>query len=110
MGDDVVFVIKLVDEDVVDHGVQKRGIGAGADPCKYVGTRGGPGESRVYMNEDGAIFLRLSDPLHRHDVVLRDIAALDEDGFTVLQIGPVIRHRTPSEGSPQTGDCWAMSK
>jgi hypothetical protein len=43
-------------------------------------------------------------------VVLRDIAALNKDGFTVLEISPVVRHRAPSEGGPQTGDGGAMSK
>jgi hypothetical protein len=43
-------------------------------------------------------------------VVLRHVAALDEEHFGVLQVQPVIGHRAPAEGGPQTGDRGAVSK
>src|SRR3954451_11410904 len=47
----VVLVIQLVDEDVVDQRVEKRGISSRADSCIHVGGRGCPRKSRIDMND-----------------------------------------------------------
>ena len=62
------------------------------------------------MDDDCAILLGLPNPLEGHGVVLGDVAPLHEDGLRVLHVGPVVRHRPPTERGPQTGDRGAMSK
>ena len=110
VGDDVVLVVELVDDDVVDHRVLERRIGAGPDARVDVGRRRGAGVSRIDVDDLRAVFLGLPDPLEGHRVVLGDVAAFHQDRLAVLQVDPVVGHRSPTERGPQTGDRGAMSK
>ena len=110
VGDDVVLVVQLVDDDVVDHRVLERRVGAGPDARVDVGRRRGPGESRIDVDDLRAVLLGLPDPLEGHGVVLGDVAAFHQDRLAVLQVDPVVGHRSPTERGPQTGDRGAMSK
>ena len=73
-------------------------------------ARGGPGESRIDVDDLRAVLLGLPDPLEGHGVVLGDVAAFHQDRLAVLQVDPVVGHRAPPECGPQTGDRGAMSK
>ena len=106
----VVFVVELIYQDIVDHGVEKRGIGARADARIHVGRRGCAGESRIDMDNLGPIFLGLPDPFESHWMVLRHIAAFHQDRLAMLQVDPVVGHGAAPECCPQTGDRGAMSK
>jgi hypothetical protein len=92
---DVILVVQLVDEDVVDHRVEERRVGAGPDARKDVGGGGRPGESRIDVDDDRPVFLGLADPLEGHRVVLGHVTAFDEDRLAVLEVGPVVGHRPP---------------
>src|SRR5215831_20470573 len=62
------------------------------------------------MDDLCAIFLGLSDPLKGHMMVFSHITAFHQDRLAVLQVNPVVGHRSPAEGCPQTGDRGAVSK
>jgi len=110
MGHDIVLVVQLVNEDMVDHGVEKRCVGTWANARIHIGRRGRPGESRIDVDDDCPILLGLTDPLEGHGVVLRHVAAFHQDRLAMLQVNPVVGHRPPPECSPQTGDRGAVSK
>ena len=110
VGDDVILVVQLVDDDVVDHRVLERCVGAGPDARVHVRRRRGPGVSRIDVDDLRPVFLCLPDPLEGHGVVLGDVAAFHQDRLAVLQVDPVVGHRSPPERGPQTGDRGAMSK
>ena len=97
VGDDVILVVQLVDDDVVDHRVLERRVGAGPDARVDVRPGRGPGVARIDVDELGAVLLGLPDPLVGHGVVLGDVAAFHEDRLAVLQIDPVVGHRPPPE-------------
>jgi hypothetical protein len=82
---------------VVDHRVLKRRVGAGTEARVDVGSRRRPGESRIDVNQLGAVLLGLPDPLEGHRVVFGDVAAFDQDGLAVLEVDPVIGHRSTPE-------------
>ena len=110
VGDDVVLVVQLVHDDVVDHRVLERRVGAGPDACVDVRPGGRPRESRIDVDQFGPVFLGLADPLVGHRVVLGDIAPFDQDRLAILQVDPMVGHRAATECGPQTGDRRAMSK
>src|SRR5581483_2812914 len=56
------------------------------------------------------VFLSLPDPLEGHGVILRDIASFHEDRLAMLQVDPMVGHRSSTERCPQTGDGRAVSK
>ena len=110
MGDDVVLVVQLVDDDVVDHRVLERRVGAGPDARVHIGRRRGPRVARIDVDDLRPVLLGLPDPLEGHGVVLGDVAAFHQDRLAVLQVDPVVGHRAPAERGPQTGDRGAVSK
>src|SRR3954463_15423052 len=110
MSDDVIFVVEVMNEDVVDHRIQERSIRARADSGEYIRRGGGSRKSRIYMDDDCAIVLCLANPLEGHRMVFSYIAAFDQNALAMLHVGPMIRHRAPSECRPQTGDRGAVSK
>ena len=110
VGDDVILVVELVDDDVVDHRVLERCVGAGPDARVHVGRRRGSGVARIDVDDLRAVFLGLPNPLEGHGVVLGDVAAFHQDRLAVLQVDPVVGHRSSTERGPQTGDRGAMSK
>jgi len=110
MRDDVVLVVEPMNEDIVDHCIEKRRVGAGADARVDIRCRRGSGEPRVDVDDFRPIFLGLPDPLEGHGVVLRHIAAFHQNRLAMLQVNPVVGHRPAPERRPQTGDRGAMSK
>ncbi len=97
VGDDVILVVQLVHDDVVDHRVLERRVGAGPDARVHVRARRGPGESRIDVDELRPVLLCLPDPLEGHGVVLGDVAAFHQDRLAVLQVDPVVGHRPAPE-------------
>ena len=97
VGDDVVLVEQLVHDDVIDHRVHERRVGAGADARVHVRARRGPGVARIDVDQLRPVLLGLPDPLVGHGVVLGDVAAFDQDRLAVLQVDPVVGHRAPPE-------------
>ncbi len=97
VGRDVILVVELVDEDVVDHGVLERRVGAGPDARVHVRARGGPRESRIDVDDLRPVLLRLPDPLEGHGMVLGHVAAFHQDRLAVLQVDPVVGHRPSPE-------------
>jgi hypothetical protein len=97
VGEDVVLVIQLVHDDVVDHRVLERRVGAGPDARVDVGRRRRPGEARIHVDDRRAVLLGLPDPLEGHGVVFGDVAAFDQDRLAVLQIDPMVGHRAAPE-------------
>jgi len=75
MGCDVVLVVQLVNEDIVDHCVEKRWVSTRSDGRVHVGGRGCSGKPGVDVDDGGPVLLGFADPLVRHRVVLSDIAA-----------------------------------
>jgi len=75
MGCDVVLVVQLVNEDIVDHCVEKRWVSTRSDGRVHVGGRGCSGKQGVDVDDGGPVLLGFADPLVRHRVVLSDIAA-----------------------------------
>src|SRR5215813_1107202 len=99
-----------MDEDMVDHCIEKGGIGAWAYARVYIGSCRCPRKSRIDVDKLRPILLSLPDPLESHGVVLGHIAAFHQNGFAMLQVNPVIGHCTPPKRCPQTGDGRAVSK
>src|SRR5215469_10247627 len=62
------------------------------------------------MDDLRTIFLGLPYPLEGHGMILCHVAAFHQNRLAMLQVNPVVRHRSPPECSPQTGDRRAMSK
>ena len=57
--------------------------------------------ARIDVNQLGAVFLRLADPLEGHGVVFRHVAAFDEDRLAILEVDPVIGHRSAMAQHPR---------
>ena len=110
MGCNVVLVVQLVNENIVDHRVEKSCVGTWSDARVHVGRRGCSGEPRVDVDDGGPVLLGLPDPLVGHGVVLGHIAAFHQDRLAMLQVNPVVGHRPASKRCPQTGDRGAVSK
>src|SRR5205814_3542762 len=55
------------------------------------------------------IELRLYEPLEAHGMRLRGVRSVDEDHVGVLDVTPVVRHRSSSECGGQTGHRGTVS-
>src|SRR5439155_1150774 len=114
----VVGVVEVVLEDVVDEPAEVGHVGTGADPQIGIGERGRPREARVRVDHLRAaararplrrIELGLHEPLEADRVRFRGVGAVDQDEVGVLDVTPVVRHRSSSERGGQTDHRWAVS-
>ncbi len=106
-----VFVLDLVvTEQVVDHPAQEGDVRAGAERRVEVRHRCRAGEAGVYHDECGVIVgLGLGYPFEAAGVSLGGVAAHDDDDVGILDVHPVVGHRTASECGGQTGHRWSVS-
>ena len=103
---DVLLVVQLVLDDVVDEATEIRDVGAGSNTQIHVGHRRRSRVARIGVDDLRAatgtrtlrrIELRLHEPLEAHGVRLGRVRAVDQDEVGVLDVTPVVRHRSPSE-------------
>ena len=99
-------MVELVLDHVVDQSAEIGDIGAGADAQVHVRHRRRSRVARVGMDDLRAtartrtlcgIELRLDEPLKPDGVRLSRVGTVDEDEVGVLDVTPVVRHRSPSE-------------
>src|SRR5947209_8388190 len=102
----IVSVVQVVLEDVVDEPAEVGHVRPRADAQVRVGQGGGAREARVGVDDLRSaartgplrrVELRFHEPLEPDRVRLRRVRAVDEDDVGVLDVTPVVRHRSPSE-------------
>ena len=97
MSGDVILVVQLVDEDVVDHRVLERRVGAG----RIRANMSAAAEVRVNRGSTWMIFAPFSCALRIHLKAMGWFSATLLPSTRIvlqcLQVDPVIGHRPPSE-------------
>ncbi|EKD37468.1 MAG: hypothetical protein ACD_75C01117G0001 [uncultured bacterium] len=81
---DVLFLDKVVVDDMLDHSAEEGDVGTGTKRHMIVAPGGGAGVARVDMDDLGAPVFRPHNPFKGDRVVFGGIAAHDEDTVTVL--------------------------
>ena len=110
VGLDVIVMDLVVAQQVVDDPAQEGDVAAGADRGVEVGNGGRAVVTRVHHHEFGlATGLSLDHPLETAGVGLGRIAAHDQDQIGVLDINPMVGHRTTPERRSQTGHRGGVS-
>src|SRR5215510_4328961 len=105
-----VRVPLLAVDHVIDDTAQKGNIRTGADRRVDIGDRAGAGETRVDMNNLGAVLdFGLHRPPEGDGVVLRHVGTHDHDTVGVVHASGVKGCRAAAKSCPQTGDARAVS-
>jgi hypothetical protein len=100
----VVHVDLVVVDEVVDDAAQEGDVAAHADRRVVVGDRSRAREARVDHDELRLAMLdRLGHPLEAAGVRFGGIAAHDQDKIGVLDVHPMVGHRTAPKRRGQTG-------
>src|SRR3989442_13061758 len=109
VGEHVLVKPEVATEHVVDEPAEKGDVAARPDGNIEVGGGRGAAEARVDVDDRGAALAGLHRPAEPDGMVLRHVAAHDQNRVGVGQVlleggGP-----TPSEACSQTGNGGAMS-
>jgi len=85
----------VLGQQVVDQAAQEHDVGARADRRVHVGHRGRAVESRIDHDQACLVVcLGLGHPFEPARVRLGGIATHDQDQVGILDVDPMIRHRT----------------
>ena len=107
---DELLVLPTVLEDVPEHPVDHRDVGAGADAHELGGMRGGAGKARL---DDDVVrpveLLALDQMLQRHRMRFRRIAAHDDHGLGVADVVVAVGHRAVAPGIGHARDGGRMA-
>ena len=93
----------------MDDPAQEGDIAARANRHVDVGDGAGAGESRIDMDDGGAVLAGLHHPAEPDRMALRHVRALNDDAVGVLQILLERGRAAPPERCPQTGDRGGVS-
>ena len=111
VGLDVIPVDLVVLDQVIDDAAQKGDVGARAQRGIQIGQGGRFREHRIDDDQLGAAMLDgFGDVLETNRVCNGGIAAHDQNDVGVLDVIPVIRHRTTPKRRSQTGYRRGVSK
>ncbi len=107
---DEFLVLPAVLENVPQHAVDRRNVGAGAHPHIFGRMRRGARHSRIDDDHVGAIeLLAFQNMLQRDRMRLGRIAAHDHDGLGVADIVVAVGHRAVAPGIGYAGDGGGMT-
>ena len=107
---DEFLVLPAVLEDVPEHPVEQRDVGAGAHPHIVGCVRRRARHARIDDDHVRAVeLLALQHVLQRHRMRLRRIAAHDEHGLGVADVVEAVGHRAIAPGIGQAGDGRGMA-
>ena len=107
---DELLVFPAVLEDVPQHPVDHRNVGAGADAHIFGGVRRGAGHARIDDDHVRALrFLAFQHMLQRHRMRLGGVAAHDDHGLGVADVGVAVGHRAVAPGVGYAGDGGGMA-
>ena len=107
---DKLLVLPAVLEDVPEHPVDHRDVGARADAHVFGGVRRGTGHARVDDDHVRPLhLLAFKDMLQRHRMRLGGIAAHDDHGLGVADVGVAVGHRAVAPGVGYAGDGGGMA-
>ena len=107
---DEFLVFPAVLEDVPEHPVDHRNVGAGADAHILGGMRRGAGHARVDDDHVRPLhLLAFQHVLQRHRMRLGGIAAHDDHGLGVADVGVAVGHRAVAPGVGYAGDGGGMA-
>ena len=107
---DEFLVLPAVLEDVPQHSVDHRNVGAGADAHIFGRMRGGARQARIDDDHVGAVeLLAFQHVLQRHRMRLGGIAAHDDHGLGVADVVVAVGHRAVAPGIGYAGDGGRMA-
>ena len=107
---DILVVLEIVLEDVGDEPAQYGNVTPGADLQMFVRHRRRAGIAGINRDELGAaIVAGLEGPLKSARVILGRVGPHDENDIGILDVLPVIGHRSATKRGGQTGHRGAMS-
>ena len=102
---DELLVFPVVLEDVVQHTVDDRNVGAGADADIFSRMRRRARHARIDHDHVGALrFLAFQHMLERNRMRLSGIAAHEQDGLGVADVRVGVGHRAVAPGVGNTGN------
>ena len=97
-------------QQIADHAVQERDIGARTDRCVDIRNRRGAGKARIDHHQLGVVLdLRFDHPLETAWMRLGGIAAHDHHHIGILDVLPSVGHCTATECWGQTGHRRSVS-
>ena len=107
---DVLVLDLVLGQKIFDDPAEEGDVGAGTDGRIYVRHGGRAGEARVDNDEARLVVrLRFSDPLEAAWMGLGGVAAHDENDVGILDVDPVIRHRSTAKRRGKTCHRRAVS-
>ena len=107
---DELLVFPAILEDVPEHPVDHRNVGAGTDAHIVGGMRGGSGQPRLDDDEVRPVeLLALEQMLQRHRMRFRRIAAHDDHGLGVADVVVAVGHRAVAPGVGYARDRGRMA-
>src|SRR6202011_4506387 len=107
---DEFLILPTVLEDVPEHPVDHRNVGAGPDPHEFGRVRRGTSEPRVADNEIRAVeLLALEQMLQRDRGGLGRIAAQEEQRLGIADVVEAVGHRAVAPGIGYAGDRGRMA-
>jgi len=93
-----VFLLDAVVLDgIVDHAADEGDVGARAQFGEHVRYRAGAIETRIDVQNVGALLLGARQPIHRDGMIFRRISAHDQNDIGVQHVDPMIGHRSPAK-------------
>ena len=108
--DDVVALNLVLQQQVVDQSAEENDISARADRRIDVGERSRAREARIDDDQFRLVVrLRLGDPLESARMRFGGVATHDENEVGILDVDPVIRHRTSAKRRGKTCHRRAVS-
>ncbi len=106
----IVGLEEVVLQDVVDQAAEVRDVGAGTNAQVHVGDGRGTREAWIRVDDlRSPVELGPHEPLKADRVRLGGVGPVDENEVSVLDVAPVVRHRSPSECGGQTDHRGAVS-
>ena len=106
-----VFLLDAIMLDgIVDHAADEGDVRARTQFGEDVGDRAGAIETRIDVQDIGALLLGARQPIHRYGMVFRRISAHDQDDIGVQHVDPMVGHRPSAERGRQTDDRGAVSE
>ena len=101
---DVVVMDLVVRQEIVDDAAKVGDVGAGSDGTVEIGDSRRPREARIDDDQLRTIMmLCLRHPFEAARMRFCGVAAHDDDDIRILDVGPVVGHRTTPKRRSQTG-------
>src|SRR6185503_18543245 len=96
---DELLVLPAVLEDVPEHAPDHRNVGAGTDAHIFGRVCRGAGHARIDHDHVRALhFLAFEQVLQRHRMRLGGVAAHDDHGLGIADVGVAVGHRAVAPG------------